>query len=196
MNTSLEIWMDQATRGLALESAMRVRAEIQEHFDSALASGAEPGAAVAALGDPKSANRQYRRVLLTNTDARWLENVRRRGELPPLGAYILLTAGLVTGAAKILRGSLDGSLPPLSLMVIGALFLVPRWVRLDTRLRNRTYRALQWAVIIGGPVALTAAGRLKPAVFFVYLMFVCVAYKDYLLRRKLPEKEWPKDLHI
>jgi hypothetical protein len=187
--------MEQATRGLAPESAARVRAEIQEHFDSALASGSLPGAAVAALGDAKSANREYRRVLLTKTDARWLESVRRRGHLPLFGAYILATAGLVAGAAKLLQGGIFGALPAFSMMAIGTLFLLPRWVRIHTRLRNRMYRVLQWAVIISVPIALVAEGRLH-SVFFVYLMFVCMAYKDYVLRRKLPVEEWPKDLYV
>jgi hypothetical protein len=195
MNTSLEIWMDQATRGLAPESAMRVRAEIEEHYGSAIANGVTDEEAVAALGDAARANWEYRKVLLTKADARWLESVRQRGDFPLFGAYILATAGLVGGAAKILQGNLYGAFPALSMVLIGTLFIVPRWVKIDTRPRNRIYRALQWAVIIGVPVALASVGRLKP-VFFVYLVFVIAAYKDYLLRRKLPVEEWPTDLYV
>jgi hypothetical protein len=195
MNASLENWLDQATCGLAPESVAKVRAEIREHCGAAVASGISEEEAIAALGDAWEANRSYRTVLLTTADAKWLENVRRRGNLPLFGSYVLATAGLVAGAAKLLQGGIFGALPALSMMVIGTVFLIPRWVRIDTRVRNRLYRALQWAVIISVPVALSAGGRLH-SVFFVYLMFVCVAYKDYMLRRKLPVEEWPKDLYV
>jgi len=195
MTALLKNWLEVATRELAEESTARVQAEIEEHYGSALASGASDREAVAALGDAARANWEYRKVLLTKADARWLESVRRRGDFPLFGAYILATAGLVGGAAKILQGSLYGAFPALSMVLIGTLFIVPRWVKIDTRPRNRIYRALQWAVIIGVPVALASVGRLKP-VFFVYLVFVIAAYKDYLLRRKLPVEEWPKDLYL
>jgi len=60
--TPLEQWLSAATDGLSPESAARVRAEIQQHYDSALEAGDDP---VAALGDPKVANRGYRGVLIT-----------------------------------------------------------------------------------------------------------------------------------
>lgn len=64
--TSLEQWLSDATRGLSPESAARVRAEIQQHYDSTREAG---GDALAALGDPRAANRGYRRVLLTEQEA-------------------------------------------------------------------------------------------------------------------------------
>lgn len=60
------IWLQRATRGLAKDSAMRVRSEIQQHYESAreaaLDSGARfeeaCGSAIAALADPKTAKQR------------------------------------------------------------------------------------------------------------------------------------------
>jgi len=64
--TPLDRWLEAATRDLAPESAERVRAEIEQHRDPAREDG---DVDVAALGDPKLANRAYRRVLLTTQEA-------------------------------------------------------------------------------------------------------------------------------
>jgi hypothetical protein len=64
--TPLDQWLSGATRGLSAESAARVRAEIQQHYDSACEAGDN---ALAALGDPRAANRAYRKVLLTEQEA-------------------------------------------------------------------------------------------------------------------------------
>jgi GTP cyclohydrolase III len=73
---TLEQWLDVATSGLCESAADRVRAEIGEHYASALEAAAADDAdpidaerlAVDALGDAKTANRQYRRVLLTASE--------------------------------------------------------------------------------------------------------------------------------
>src|SRR5690242_2660933 len=78
--TGLDVWLRQATRNLARDSAALVRTEIREHYEcareSALSRGATTAeidrAALAALGDANAANRQYRRVLLTSAEARML----------------------------------------------------------------------------------------------------------------------------
>ena len=64
--TPLDQWLADATRGLSAESAARVREEIQQHYDSACEAG---GDALAALGNPRAANRAYRKVLLTEQEA-------------------------------------------------------------------------------------------------------------------------------
>ncbi len=64
--TSLDQWLLDATRGLSPESAAQVRAEIEQHYDSAREAG---GDALAELGDPRAANRAYRKVLLTEREA-------------------------------------------------------------------------------------------------------------------------------
>ncbi len=67
----LEQWLADATRGLSAESAARVREEIQQHYDLAREDSTREagGDALAALGDPRAANRAYRKVLLTEQEA-------------------------------------------------------------------------------------------------------------------------------
>jgi hypothetical protein len=67
--TPLEQWLSDATRGLSAESAARVRAEIQQHYDSAREAGGDADDVMRALGDPRAANRAYRKVLLTEQEA-------------------------------------------------------------------------------------------------------------------------------
>ncbi len=77
---ALEIWLKQATKSLSRDSANQVRTEIQEHWKSseedALRGGAsaeEAGRlALKSLGDPKKANCEYRKVMLTSAEARIL----------------------------------------------------------------------------------------------------------------------------
>ena len=66
--TPLDVWIGRATRDLSVTSAAQVRVEIQEHFESAreaaIGAGSSPTdadrSAVAALGDPRAANCEYR----------------------------------------------------------------------------------------------------------------------------------------
>jgi len=67
--TSFDQWLSDATRGLSEESAAQVRAEIQQHYDSAREAGGDAADVIRALGDPRTANRAYRKVLLTEREA-------------------------------------------------------------------------------------------------------------------------------
>src|SRR5262249_8308 len=86
---TLDLWLKQATRHLSAESTAQVRREIGEHFGSAhetaIASGASTEeadrVALRALGDAKSANREYRKVLLTSGEARALAQSKREARL-------------------------------------------------------------------------------------------------------------------
>lgn len=69
---TLDQWLTIATRGLAPTSIERVQAEISEHAQSARDNGHDP---VFALGDPKAANRAYRKVLLTANEDHYLRTV-------------------------------------------------------------------------------------------------------------------------
>jgi hypothetical protein len=66
-----------------------VRSEIEEHYesarDAAIGGGASPEEAsrmaLSALGDPKIANAQYRRVLLTASEAKLLQQGNREARM-------------------------------------------------------------------------------------------------------------------
>jgi hypothetical protein len=88
MSNLLEAWLAKATRGLSDESVAEVRTEIGAHYEDAYeeatAHGSRPDeaerTAVAALGSPRSANREYRRVLLTGREAMVLRRLRHSSE--------------------------------------------------------------------------------------------------------------------
>src|ERR1700730_16807436 len=122
--TRLESWLKQATRYLAQDSAAQVRAEIQEHYDSAREAAISAGAtadqadqqAVSALGNAGTANCQYRKVLLTSAEARMLRQGITDGRAScarrwlkqalfalPLAAVIGAAVFFLLGAAGIAR---------------------------------------------------------------------------------------------
>jgi len=86
--TPLEQWLSDATRGLTAESGAQVRAEIQQHYDSACEAGDD---ALSALGDPRAANRAYRKVLLTEGEALMVPSVTQP-KRPPLPAMLIICA--------------------------------------------------------------------------------------------------------
>jgi hypothetical protein len=119
--TALETWLKQATRHLSMDSIAQVRSEIQEHYQSALEAAINGGAsvkdeeqiAVAALGDAKLANREYRKVLLTAAEASMLRDGKRearfvfsRRRLQPALLAISLVA-LLAAIGTFLNGFTD-----------------------------------------------------------------------------------------
>jgi hypothetical protein len=136
----LDTWLTQATRHLSKCSAARVRREIQEHYEltheAAMAGGAPSEEAdrkaVAALGDARTANRQYRSVLLTAGEARMLREGNWEARVVcsrpwlrwlilavPVAALAASTASFLAGAAATVQVLLVGGI------VVGVLFSAP-----------------------------------------------------------------------
>ena len=206
--TTLETWLVSATRGLSAESAAQVREEIHEHYQSAyeaaLAGGA-PGqeanlTAVAALGDARSANRQYRRVLLTSKEAKLLHLMTfDRSSLPVRRVTIgkrlawLLGAEGCAGAAVV---TWKDHAWLFFWLTLAAVLLVSRFLPIDSPSRSRTYRCAKWVAFIGA-AALTAWFGVMPLWVLLGPLFV-LAYGEYVhtsIRRKLPVDQWPKRLY-
>ncbi|MGB9074766.1 MAG: hypothetical protein WCC22_19170 [Terriglobales bacterium] len=210
--TGLDNWLRQATRHLSKDSADKVRAEILEHYESAWEEAVSGGATadeadrlvVAALGDAKTANCQYRRVLLTAAEARML----RKGEWEaqaicsrpwvkwlllamPVAALLGTAAFLFTGAVAVARVLL------LAGIALGFLFGVP-FLPVYTPSRARVFRALKWAVLVGGLGLAFWPDVLK----WSWLLFSCLWPAFWIdstresIRRKLPVAEWPKHLYL
>jgi hypothetical protein len=99
---TLESWLERATRLLAPASVEKVRAEIGEHYQSALEAELARGksredaerATVESLGNPAAAGRGYRKVLLTAQEARLLEFWKTPNPI----RITWPTAGLLAGA--------------------------------------------------------------------------------------------------
>ena len=139
--TPLDQWISKATRKLSPESAASVREEIQQHCDSAREAGADDP--VAALGDPAAANRQYRKVLLTEQEA-ILGPTLARPQRPNLQRIAISSALL----ALFLRFMATKNHPPgFWLITIGIFCDVPfaLFFSLHTVARRRTYVYLRIA---------------------------------------------------
>jgi len=212
MTTELEIWLKQATRHLSTASAAQVRAEIQEHFESAREAAMMGGStadaadrlAMAALGHAKAANCQYRSVLLTSSEARLLRDTKWEARAVCSRPWVkrLFTAmpGIVLLATAIIY--FTGAMAVARVLSIGgvgmSLFFIAPFLPLYTPSRGRVFRIAKWAVLAGvlgwafGPLTLE----------WSWLLFSClwpVAWIEWTrvsIRRKLPVAQWPKSLYL
>lgn len=210
--TRLETWLAQATRRLSRDSAARVRTEIQEHYESAREQALSTGAsadeadrlAVTALGDAKTANCQYRKVLLTAAEARVLRDARWEARvvcsrpslkwlLPALPLVVLFAASVafLAGASTSARVLLVGG--------VGMLvwFYLP-FLPVYTPARGRIVRCLKWVALVGTVGLAFGSDALK----WSWLLFSClwpmawIEWTRVSVRRKLPVAEWPKALYF
>ena len=137
-HTSLEQWLTDATRGLSVESTARVREEIQQHYESASEAGTD---ALAALGNPRTANRAYRKVLLTEQEALLAPALTRPKQ--PNFSHVLLSSALV---AALLWWQMSKEMDRGSLAItLGLLCTIPfSWIFPPTTLeRSRIYVCFQ-----------------------------------------------------
>jgi len=208
----LDAWLKQATRGLANESAGRVRTEIQQHYqsahDAAISDGATADeadkAALAALGDAKTVNCRYRNVLMTSQEARVLSEgnwearaVCSRPWLKwlalavPMGALAAATGLTLAGRTAIARDLLICGLG------MSPLFLAP-FLPVYTPLRGRVFRLVKWIGVTAALVLLLGPDSLK----WSWLLISCLwplAWTEWTrasIRRKLPVAAWPKHLYL
>jgi hypothetical protein len=210
--TRLDSWLTQATRRLSRDSAAQVRAEIQAHYESAREAAMNRGAtaddadqqAIAALGDARTANCQYRKVLLTASEARILRQgnwearaicsrvwLKRTLVALPLAALIAATAFFLMGSLEIAR----------ILMVSGlatSLFFAAPMLPVYTPSRSRIYRVIKWLAIIAmltlafGPDALKQSWLLISCLW----VFFHIERTRASIRRKLQVADWPKQLYL
>jgi len=205
LNSTLEAWLKQATCGLAANSLARVRTEIQQHYESAvhanLARGAtEEGAdraALASLGDASTANRQYRKVLLTASEARFLRESRwesralcSRSKWP----LLIPAAGFCAALAFFARGEHDLA----ELLLLGtaglALLFASPWLPIYTPARGRVFRCVRWAWLVA-VVTLASEGQTWMLACLLSTL-VWIEWVQISLRRKLPVADWPKHLYL
>lgn len=208
----LENWLTQATRKLSRESTAQVRSEIEQHYESAREAAINGGAsldeadraAIAALGDATAANCQYRRVLLTSSEATML----RQGSFEanffcsrPWLNWALLgipLATLIGGAFEIRHGRMDAARDMISVAIgMSTLFLLPH-LPIYTQSRGRIARAAKWTVLL----AMFALIFGRQALQWSWLLISClypVFYVEWMresIRRKLPIERWPKQLYF
>jgi len=206
MTMQLEMWLKRATRHLSWDAAAQVRSEIGEHYDAALESAMAGGAgldeadrvAIAALGDAQTANRQYRKVLLTSREARLLREgnwearaVCSRRWLLPVSAWLAAIAFYLAGSIVMARVLVVGG------TAIGVIFFAT-FLPVYTPARGRVFRGVKrvmLAVILllaFSPLTLRWSGLLFSCVWPV----AWIEWTRASIRRKLPVEKWPKQLYL
>ena len=199
---TLEQWLDVATRGLCDSAASRVRAEIGEHYLSAIESASRDGVdpldaerhALNALGEAKIANRQYRRVLLTESEARTLSWLTSRW--PPVGAILVLVTTAIY-AVSVRTSELN------YLFVCFVIQTVLRAIPISSIRAGWVVRILRWGndTVFYTMWFVTAMALMKspvPAAGIIVMALGAVhrEYKFFVLRRKVPVEQWPRQLWI
>jgi len=210
--TALDQWLKAATRGLAADSARRVRTEIQAHYDSARETAIGRGlsaeeadrSAVKDLGDPKAANRQYRKVLLTTAEGRMLGQSNREARAFCANAWMKSTllaipaTALLVSSALFLRGefAVAGALFAGGL-AIGMGFIAP-FFPVYTPARSRMLRRVKWALMAGALLLAFGPDALKWSWLLVSCLWIVgwIEWKRASIRRKLPVARWPKQLYL
>lgn len=207
MTMSLEMWLAQATKCLSKDSARQVGSEILEHYqltrEAAIHAGSEPEEAgrlaLEALGDPKIANEDYRRVLLTSSEAKilregnwearalcshhWFKWLLTAG---PVGVLIASAAEYANGNPSLARDLFAGSI------VLGILIAAP-FLPVYTPTRARVYRTAKWIVYMGALMVVI------PWPWLLATSLWPLAWSEWTrvsIRRKLPVSQWPKHLYL
>jgi hypothetical protein len=210
--SSLDRWLQRAMRGLSAESSARVRSEITEHYESALAAAMDGGATrdeadlkvLSDLGDAGLANRRYRKVLLTTTEARMLREVEEEySSCRPWVAWLLRATSVGFFCASATAFVLGHDFRARALLVAGTactFFLaVPTIRAIYTPIRARRVRWIKWVTL----TVVTGAVALGPWVkewFAALAICACgIAWTEWVrssIRRKLPVEKWPRTLYL
>jgi hypothetical protein len=214
--TRLDSWLKQATRHLSRDSATQVRAEIQEHYESAreaaLSAGAAAGVtedeadrqAIAALGDARTANCQYRNVLLTATEARILRQGNWEARAICSRAWLKSTliaslfATLIAAEIFFLRGATEAARILLTAgLGLGMLFVAPMFP-VYTPARSRIYRFVKWLAIVAMLTLVFGSDALKMSWLLISCLWVIfqIERTRASIRRKLQVADWPKQLYL
>lgn len=210
--TLLEKWLQQATRRLSKDSVSLVRTEIAAHYESALETafscglaGAEAErAAMASLGDALTANREYRRVLLTSEEARMLRESNWEARVVCSHSWLrwmlqAMPAALVSGAAAFsFSGDTGWARVLLAAGVVMALVFGAPFLPIYTRSRSRIYRGVKWVILPGALFLAFAPQGFRLSWLLVCCLWLLVKFETtrMSIRRKLPMDRWPKQLYL
>ena len=186
---TLEQWLAIATRGLAQDSIRTVRAEIAEHAVAARDQGDD---AVLALGDPRAANRAYRKVLLTAYEERYLTRVA--GAEAPLGRRYACLITLVATAGLAFNVGRNPQAVFLSVALVVASAppnLLPDWDPSSARF-VRWVRWLAWCLCAGLLSRPSFSAGITGLALVLLLMTARMELTRANIRRKLPRSRWPE----
>jgi hypothetical protein len=208
--TGLETWLKRATRHLSKDSCAQVRSEIQQHYESARETAITGGAtseeadrlALRDLGDAKTANCQYRSVLLTSAEARMLREGNWEARAVCSRPWLKRLLLAVPGAALFISATLffGGRITiewPVLVSGVCLLFAAP-FLPVYTPSRGRVFRIVKWIVLLGMFGLAFGPDTLK----WSWLLFSClwptawIEWTRVSIRRKLPVAQWPRHLYL
>jgi hypothetical protein len=198
---TLERWLLIATAGLATESVEQVRTEITEHYLAALESEQNPETALDSLGDPKAANRQYRRALLTAREAYLLRGWRNDQNFGvPLALPVaLLGIGLALLATALFLGT-HGAVQKARVL------LTVEWLPLtfvyylrytQPKLIQRCLYYSWWTAVVLRLAMQFAFGEPYWSYWSILplIPFLWAEREAMSIRRKVPREDWPPGLY-
>jgi hypothetical protein len=160
--------------------------------------------AVASLGSAKTANREYRRVLLTSEEARVLRHTNREARAfcsgiwlkwtllaLPVGALLAATVLFFSGRIEFARVLLVAGI------AMGFIFAAP-FLPVYTPSRGRVYRVVKWALLVGAICLVYGQGTVKYSWLWASCLWIPIwtEWTRVSIRRKLPVAEWPKQLYL
>ena len=207
--TILEAWLKRATWRLSSKSSAQVRSEIEDHYEAAreeaFSNGATPEeadrTAVASLGDARVAGRQYRQVLLTNSEASMLSEARWEARmLCPLLRWMTLIPVAMLSVAMWLFATGNAYLG--LLLTVGAagpgLLVVSPLLPIHTPAQARVFRGLRWAWL-AAVLIVAAWPDLRRQWWLIATCAISLSLVEWTLfslRRKLPVAKWPRVLYL
>jgi hypothetical protein len=209
---ALELWLKQATRHLAKDSALLVRSEIREHYECAQEVAIADGAtaeqadqfALTSLGDARTVNGHYRQVLLTSDEARLLRNGNSEARAFCSRRWIkwmgiALSIGTFwTALTLFFLGRIETSAEALAIfLMIGLLFVAPL-LPIYTPSRSRIFRVVKYALIIGALAMVFGRDSLHMSWLLISCLWPIgwIEWRRASIRRKLPATAWPMQLFL
>jgi hypothetical protein len=203
--TTLDTWLIKATRHLSKDSAAQVRSEIQQHYEStyedALRSGATSHAAgqaaLAALGDPRQANCQYRKVLLTSAEAKLLRESNWEARAF-CSIHWLKWALLGIPVAAMLAGAIAGERILVAIGITTAFFCAAPVLPIYTPARSKVFRGIKYVALTGALILAFSPHALKWSWLIgsaIWPMF-WIEWTRVSIRRKLNVTDWPRQLYL
>jgi hypothetical protein len=201
-------WLNAATQGLSAESRIRIEKEIRAHFESAreseIATCANPEeaglSAIISLGDPKAANRAYRKVLLTQADERLLIRFRYNRLDVIYSTAVFLGIALFWIAIGFREFSaLNNGQTLLLVLVFFALALRPWIASKRNRTCSRIYSSFYLAGLVGF-LFLMDNPQVQLGLFVSFIVIIVAGWptirRCQQLRSKLPVEKWPDELFM
>ncbi len=156
--------------------------------------------AVAALGDARTANRQYRKVLLTASEARVLAYSEARAVCSQMWVkWVKLAiplAALFTAIGLLLTGSIAVARLLVAMGGWMALMFAVPFLPVYTPSRAQVFRAVKWMVMIAVLLQTFGTGGPKWLMLLVYCLLWRIEWQRASIRRKLRVTEWPKQLYL